>query len=62
MIQQGEQITPIEVKSGSQGAMQSLRLFMAEKNIKKGIRTSLENFSHYDNIDVIPLYAISNLL
>ena len=62
LIQQGEQILSIEVKSGNQGAMQSLRLFMAEKNIGRGIRTSLENFSHYENIDVIPLYAISNLL
>ena len=52
---------PIEVKLGTQGAMQSLRWFMAEKNIDKGIRTSLENFVHYENIDVIPMYAISNL-
>jgi len=62
VIQRGEQIIPIEVKSGTQGAMQSLRRFMAEKNIEKGIRTSLENFAHYENIDVFPLYAISNLL
>jgi len=62
IIQQGEKILPIEVKSGTQGSMQSLRLFMAEKNIGKGIRTSLENFAHYDNIEVYPLYAISNLI
>ena len=62
LIQQGEQILPIEVKSGTQGAMQSLRIFMNEKNINKGIRTSLENFAQYENIDVFPMYAISNLL
>ena len=62
LIQQGEQILPIEVKAGTQGAMQSLRWFMSEKNIKKGIRTSLENFAHYENIDVFPMYAISNVL
>jgi len=62
LMQRGEKIIPIEVKSGTQGAMQSLRRFMAEKNIEKGIRTSLENFAHYENIDVFPLYAISNLL
>jgi predicted AAA+ superfamily ATPase len=62
LLQNREQILPIEVKSGTQGAMQSLRLFMAEKNIKKGIRTSLENFTQYENIDVYPIYAISNLL
>ena len=62
LIQQGEQIAPVEVKAGTQGAMQSLRLFMSEKNIEKGIRTSLENFAHYENIDVFPMYAVANLL
>lgn len=62
LIQKGAQIIPIEVKAGTQGAMQSLHLFMKEKGITKGIRTSLENFAHYENIDVYPMYAISNLL
>jgi predicted AAA+ superfamily ATPase len=62
VIQRGEKIIPIEVKSGTQGAMQSLRLFMKEKEIEKGVRTSLENFAQYENIDVYPMYAISNLL
>lgn len=62
IIQVGEKIYPIEVKSGSQGAMQSLRVFMNEKKLTKGIRTSLENFCNYDDIDVYPLYAISNIL
>ena len=62
LIQCKEQIVPVEVKSGTQGAMQSLRWFITEKNIERGIRTSLENFSHYENIDVFPLYAISNLI
>jgi len=62
LIQQGEQIVPVEVKAGTQGAMQSLHRFMAEKSIKRGIRTSLENFAHYENIDVFPMYAISNLM
>jgi hypothetical protein len=35
---------------------------MNEKNLKKGVRTSLENFAHYENIDVFPMYAISNLV
>jgi predicted AAA+ superfamily ATPase len=62
LIQQGEQIIPIEVKAGTQGAMQSLRWFMKEKNINRGVRVSLENFAQYENIDVYPLYAIPNLL
>jgi predicted AAA+ superfamily ATPase len=62
LVQKNEQIIPIEVKAGTQGAMQSLNLFMKEKNIKRGVRTSLENFAHYENIDVYPMYAISNLV
>jgi len=41
--------------------MQSMNLFLTERNGKKGIRISLENFSRYDKIEVVPLYAISNL-
>lgn len=62
VIQVGEKIYPNEVKSGSQGAMQSLRVFMTEKKIAKGIRTSLENFCSYDDFDVYPLYVISNIM
>lgn len=54
-------IIPIEVKSGSSGKMQSLHKFIAETNSPKGIRLSLENFASFDKIEVIPLYAISNL-
>ena len=62
LIQKGSNIIPIEVKSGTQGSMQSLRLFMKEKHIERGIRTSLENFGRYEDIDVYPLYAIGNLV
>jgi hypothetical protein len=62
LIQKGSLIIPIEVKSGTQGSMQSLRLFMKEKHIKKGVRTSLENFGRYEDIDIYPLYAIGNLV
>jgi predicted AAA+ superfamily ATPase len=61
VVQRSEQIIPVEVKSGTQGSMQSLRLFMEIKNIKKGVRTSLENFGQIENIDIYPMYAISNL-
>jgi len=62
VVQQAMNIVPIEVKSGKQGKMQSLHLFMKEKNLKIGIRTSLENFSVYDKIKVIPLYAIGKAI
>ncbi len=54
-------IVPVEVKSGSTGKMQSLNLFIEERKSAEGIRISLENFSEYDKIKVIPLYAVSNL-
>jgi predicted AAA+ superfamily ATPase len=62
LIQKGSAIIPIEVKSGVRGSMQSLRLFMNEKRIERGIRTSLENFGRNNNIDIYPLYAIGNLV
>jgi hypothetical protein len=62
LIQKGSNVVPIEVKSGTQGAMQSLRLFMKEKQISKGVRTSLENFGRHSDIDIYPLYAIGNLV
>lgn len=61
VVQLGNRIFPIEVKSGSKGSMQSMRLFLEAKGIPKGIRTSLENFSAYDDIIVYPLYAIKNI-
>ena len=61
LIQKNERIVPIEVKSGKSGKMQSLHLFLNEKKVEYGIRTSLENFCQYDKINVYPLYAIGNL-
>jgi len=61
VVQRGETIVPIEVKSGKQGKMQSMWIFMEEKNSSYGIRTSLENFGKYQNIYIYPLYAIGNI-
>lgn len=65
-------VLPIEVKASTQGAMQSLYFFMREKHLSNAIRTSMENFGHFDyldsmdnhtirHIDIYPLYALSNL-
>jgi len=62
VVQKGENIIPIEVKSGKSGKMQSLHLFMNEKQSSYGVRASLENFAQYDKIKVFPLYAIGNLI
>lgn len=42
VVQLGDKIRPIEVKSGIKGSMQSMRLFIQQKGIDYGIRTSLE--------------------
>lgn len=57
----GGKIIPIEVKSGTRGAMQSIYLFMEERKSDFGIRISSENFAIFDKIAVIPIYAVENL-
>lgn len=65
-------VTPIEIKSGTQGGMKSLWLFMREKHLTEAIRCSFENFGEFcytdsqaDNavrhITIVPLYALENL-
>jgi hypothetical protein len=41
--------------------MQSMHLFLDEKQTEYGIRTSLENFAVYGKIRVVSLYAIGNV-
>ncbi|MBT3495625.1 MAG: AAA family ATPase [Candidatus Marinimicrobia bacterium] len=62
IIQQDGNIIPIEVKAGTKGQMQSMFLFLNSKNLDRGIRLSLENYSRNDRIENIPLYAIKSLL
>lgn len=65
-------VTPIEIKSGTQGGMKSLWQFMREKRLTEAILCSFENFGEFtytdpqaDNaerhITIIPLYALENL-
>ena len=62
IIQKNGEIIPIEVKSGTQGKMQSMRIFLEERKLSSGVRVSLEPFSRYGNIKVVPLYAVSNII
>jgi hypothetical protein len=55
-------ISPIEVKSGTKGSMQSLYLFLSEKRLKFGYRISLENFSAIESVNIIPIYATHTLI
>jgi predicted AAA+ superfamily ATPase len=61
VIQQGQEIVPIEVKAGTKGAMQSMFLFLAEKKRQYGIRCSMENFGEFQNVKIYPLYAAGNI-
>ncbi|MCX6252853.1 MAG: ATP-binding protein [Bacteroidetes bacterium] len=62
LFQKGLSIVPVEVKSGMQGKMQSLQVFLKEKGISSGIRVSMENFGKYGNFQIYPLYAIHELI
>jgi predicted AAA+ superfamily ATPase len=61
LIQQEQNIVPVEVKAGTKGAMQSMFLFMSEKQRSSGIRCSMENFGEFQNIKIYPLYAAGKL-
>lgn len=65
-------VAPIEVKSGGKGGMKSLWIFMREKNLSYGVRTSLENIGQIQYVDkerddvlrrvlICPLYSLSQL-
>jgi len=62
VVQQGENIVPVEVKANTKGSMQSMFQFLSEKGYPYGIRTSMENFGTYQNIRVYPLYAVSQIV
>ena len=62
IVQQGENIVPVEVKANTKGSMQSLFQFLTEKGYQYGIRCSMENFGIFNNIRVYPLYAISQVV
>lgn len=72
LIADGPRVLPIEVKAGTRGSMQSLYLFMRKKHLTEAVRTSLKNFNSLEYIDredndqkriinIVPLYALSNL-
>jgi predicted AAA+ superfamily ATPase len=62
VISHGRIVVPIEVKSGSRGRMQSMRIFMQERSLRKGIRIAGEPAGRYEDIVVLPLYAASRAL
>ena len=63
LLSPGQNIIPIEVKSGATGTLRSLHLFLKEKSSVSphGIRLSGHNFSVYKKIHSYPLYGVANL-
>lgn len=63
LIQQGEIVLPVEVKSGSPGTLKSLRLYLdSHKNCPYGLRFSNGNFSIDSDIRSYPLYSVCRLM
>lgn len=72
-VEAKKSILPVEVKAGMKGGMKSLWLFMREKRLTAAVRCSLENFNRFEYVDneasravreveICPIYAISNLI
>ena len=62
LIQQEQNIVPVEVKAGTKGSMQSMFLFLTEKQQQYGIRCSMENFGEFQNVKIYPLYAVEKIV
>jgi hypothetical protein len=61
VINIGADIFPVEVKSGKEGRLKSLRIFIEDKRAKLGIRFSQDKLSYCDKILSIPLYMVEQL-
>jgi predicted AAA+ superfamily ATPase len=58
VIQIGDDIVPVEVKSDDNTQSKSLKVFVAKYAPKYAIRLSTKNFGFENNIKSIPLYAV----
>jgi Predicted ATPase (AAA+ superfamily) len=59
VMQIGENVIPIEVKSGSGSTLKSMHVFLdVHQNSPHGIRFSTQNYSVHEKIHSYPLYAI----
>ncbi len=60
VVQQGNQIVPIEVKAEENLKSKSLRSYYEKFNPEKVIRTSMSDYREQDWLVNLPLYALSN--
>ena len=58
IIQKGNDIIPIEVKTGRRTKSKSLNIFREKYNPSYSIRISAKNFGFENNIKAVPLYAM----
>ena len=62
LLQQEQDILPIEVKSGHGNTLRSLHLFLdTHPKSLKGLRFSSHDYSFTDKLDSRPLYAVASL-
>ena len=62
LLQQGENIVPIEVKAEENLRAKSLKTFLSEHKELYGLRFSMSDYREQENITNIPLYAILSYL
>jgi predicted AAA+ superfamily ATPase len=61
VIQKDTEIIPVEVKSGIRGKLQSMNLFLEERDLKKGICFSPNNFFQSAFISYMPIYMAGQI-
>ncbi len=61
LIEVGNDIIPLEVKSGARGRLRSLKQFMEEKKSPLGVQISQAPLSFAEGVLSVPLYMISDL-
>ena len=62
LIGKYEKIIPIEIKSGSSGRMKSMKMFLENYKIDKGIKISQAKYNDDSNIISLPFYAMASFL
>jgi uncharacterized protein len=63
LIQKGEKVIPVEVKSGLGSTLKSMHMFLeSHTDTPFGIRFSTQNYSRHEKIDSLPLYAVAAIL
>lgn len=59
IVQRGDKIVPLEVKSGTSHNAASYDILMRERGFEIGIKTSSDNLSFSGGTHIIPLYLVS---